>query len=233
MDNAMGIVFISGAGLHGAIWDGLKNDLKIPVLTVDFADRTKLTFDGYVNRAVTAIADWENHHFILVAHSIGALVGLKVAERFEERLKGFVAIGSVIPKNGQSFASSMPFPQRLILPILLWLFGTKPPKKSIESELCHDLPLDTTANIVNNFTPESKALYTTKIHFDLPGTRRLYIKLTDDKTITTDLQDQMIKNLNATEVKTIHSGHLPMLSKPVELANILNGFMTDITSEQS
>lgn len=233
MDNTMGIVFISGAGLPSAIWDGLKSNLKVPVLTVDFSDRTKLTFDGYVNRAATAIADWGNHHFILVAHSIGALVGLKVAERFKERLKGFVAIGSVIPKSGQSFASSMPFPQNLILPILLSLFGTKPPKKSIETELCHDLPLDTTVNIVNNFTPEAKALYTTKIHFDLPGTRRLYIKLSDDRTITPDMQDQMIKNFNATEVKTIHSGHLPMLSKPDELASILNDFMTDITSEQS
>src|SRR5690606_8274684 len=110
-----------------------------------------------------AIADWGNHHFILVAHSIGALVGLKVAERFRERLKGFVAIGSVVPKSGRSFASSMPFPQNLLLPILLSLFGTKPPKKSIEAELCNDLPSSTTLNIVNNYTPEAKALYTTKI----------------------------------------------------------------------
>src|SRR5690606_23407075 len=85
-----------------------------------------------------------------------------------------------------------------------------------------------TLKIVNSFTPEAKALYTTKINFDLPDTKRLYIKLTNDKTITTDVQDEMIKRLNATDIKTIHSGHLPMLSKPDELTIILKEFMTAI-----
>lgn len=224
----MGIVFINGAGLNSSIWNDIKDNFHVPVLTIDLANKTKLTFDDYVNKVATEIENWKNDNFIIVAHSIGALVGLKVAERFNEKLKGFVAIGSFIPKKGQSFASSLPFPQKIVLPILLSLLGTKPPKKSIATELCNDLPPDTTLKIVNNFTPEAKALYTTKINFDLPDTKRLYIKLTNDKTITTDVQDEMIKRLNATDIKTIHSGHLPMLSKPDELTSILKEFMTAI-----
>ena len=40
-----------------------------------------------------------------------------------------------------------------------------------------------------------------------------------------DLQEEMAKNLNATIVESINSGHLPMLSKADELAKILKGFI--------
>jgi len=44
----------------------------------------------------------------------------------------------------------------------------------------------------------------------------------------TDLQDEMAKKLNATEIQIINSGHLPMLSKPKELADILSDFINEI-----
>lgn len=68
-------------------------------------------------------------------------------------------------------------------------------------------------------------MYTTKITYDLPPTSRLYIRLTNDKSMPTGLQDTMVKNLQATQTETLHSGHLPMLSQPDELAAILTKFM--------
>lgn len=232
MDNKIGIVFLNGAGLNSSIWNGVREKTQNPILTIDFPNRkskenlnSKLAFDDYVNKAVAEIKSWKKESFVLVAHSIGACVGLKVAEQFKKELQGFVAVSSVVPKSGQSFVSSLPSPQKLVLPILLSLFGTKPPQKSIETELCNDLPAETTLKIVNEFTAEAKALYTTKITFDLPATKRLYIKLTNDKSLSTDLQDEMAKNFKATKIVTMDSGHLPMLSKPDELATILNDFI--------
>lgn len=232
MDNKTGLVFINGAGLNSSIWADIKMKIHNPVLAIDFPNRksngnlnAKLTLDDYVNKAVTEIKNWQQDSFVLVTHSIGACVGLKVAEQFKKELKGFVAVSSVIPKSGKSFVSSLPFPQKLLLPILLSVFGTKPPQKSIETELCNDLSPEATLKIVNEFTAEAKALYTTKISFDLPATRRLYVKLTNDKSIPADLQDEMAKNLEATKIVAIDSGHLPMLSKPDELAAILNDFI--------
>lgn len=129
-----GIVFINGAGLNSTVWDKLKSRLQHPVLTVDFPNRNggkhanaSLTFDDYVNKVVSEIKDQRQENFVLVTHSIGACVGLKAAQAFGNALKGFVAISSVVPKSGQSFASALPFPQKLLLPLLLTLFGTKPP----------------------------------------------------------------------------------------------------------
>ncbi len=239
MDNNIGIIFISGAGLNNSIWNDLRVELQNQILCVDFPNRNseenlnnKLTFDDYVNKITTEIKNWQKENFIIVAHSIGACVGLKVAEEFKNELKGFVAIGSVVPKSGQSFVSSLPFPQKVLLPIILTLLGTKPPRKSIETEICNDLKPETTLKVVNEFTAESKQLYTTRIKFGLPNTKRLYIKLTNDNSMPNNLQEKMAKNLEATKIEKLDSGHLPMLSKPNQLAKILSDFVSEIIKEE-
>jgi len=44
-----------------------------------------------------------------------------------------------------------------------------------------------------------------------------------------DLQDKIIRNLNAMETVTIESGHLPKISKPKKLVEVLNRFTATIT----
>lgn len=239
MNTSIAIVFIDGAGLNGSIWDDVIREIDVRTLTIDFPNKKPdgkaidlLTFDDYVSSAINQIKNWGNDPFIIVAHSIGAFVGLKVANHFKNSLKGFVAVGSVIPKSGNSFTSSLPYPQKLIMPILLRLFGTKPPKKSIESELCNDLTTEQTLKIVREFTPEAIALYLTKINFDLPDVHRLYIKLKNDKSMPDTLQDQMAKNLNANKVIAIDSGHLPMMSKSKQVVTILSDFIHDIVQDK-
>lgn len=240
MENRIAIVFISGAGLNASIWDDLIKELKIPALAIDFPTKTssprlsnKVTFDNYVNAAISQIKNWnKEEEFIIVAHSIGAFVGLKVANHFKNELKGFVAVGSVIPQNGNSFISSLPFPQNLIMPVVLKFLGTKPPQKSIERELCNDLSAKQTSKIVNEFRPESEALYTTKLYFDLPNTNRLYIKPTNDKSMPGPLQEKMAKNLKAHKIVPIYSGHLPMISKTKQLAAILSNFVNGIEQDE-
>lgn len=231
-------MLIHGAGLNSSIWDELKSEINQTFLTIDFPNRKisdnanqTLTFDDYVNSTIEQIKKWDTKNFIIVAHSIGACVGLKVAEQFKNELKGFVAIGSVIPTNGSSFISSLAFPQKMIMPIILKLFGTKPPKKSIEYELCNDLTDEQTTKITTEFTPEAKRLYTTKINFSLPNTKRLYIQLTNDKSMPFALQNKMAKNLNANKIETIDTGHLPMLSKPKQLATSLSAFVKEIEQD--
>ena len=49
-----------------------------------------------------------------------------------------------------------------------------------------------------------------------------------DKGLSVQLQDKMIKNLNAQKVVELDSGHLPMISQPKELSEILNNFINEI-----
>lgn len=82
--------------------------------------------------------------------------------------------------------------------------------------------------VINRFTPESKRLYIDRLNTkDIP-VNSLYIRLKKDKAFSEKIQDNMIKNLQAKKIIDIDSGHLPMLGKPVELAQILNNFATQI-----
>lgn len=236
MEHNTGLVLIHGAGLNASIWDDFLKETNIPALAIDFPNRKlmgnpneKLKFDDYVSATVQQISHWNQPRFIIVAHSIGACIGLQIAEQFRNQLKGFVVIGSVIPKDGQSFASALPFPQKLILPLILRLAGTKPPDKAIENELCNDLSPQLTLKIVNEFTPEAKELYLNKIHYSPLQVKKLYIKLTNDKAMAPSLQDKMAMNLKADKTITIDSGHLPMLSRPKELAGIVVDFVKEIS----
>lgn len=234
MNDKIGIVLIHGAGLGSFIWDDLKPLIKNPVLTIEFPNRevgdkanNDLTFDDYKKSAVEQIEKWGIDNFVIVTHSIGGCVGLSLTDYFAEKVVGFVAISSAVPTNGNSFISCLPFPQSLLMPLILNLFGTKPPQKVIEQTLCNDLTSEQTSEIVKRFTPEAKLLYTTKVNYANLEIKNLYIKLTNDKGLPVQLQDKMIKNLTAQKVVTLDSGHLPMLSKPKELSEILNGFINE------
>jgi len=150
-----------------------------------------------------------------------------LTDYFAEKVVGFVAISSAVPTNGNSFISCLPFPQSLLMPLMLNLFGTKPPQKVIEQTLCNDLTSGQTSEIVKRFTPEAKLLYTTKVNYTNLEIKNLYIKLTNDTGFPVQLQDKMIKNLTAQKVVTLDSGHLPMISKPKELSEFLNGFINE------
>lgn len=235
MNDKIGIVLIHGAGLGNFIWDDLKPLLKNPVLTIELPNREisdkaniNLTFDDYKKSAIEQIEKWGITNFIIVSHSIGGCIGLSLTDYFSKKVVGFVGISSAIPTNGNSFISCLPFPQSLLMPLILKLFGTKPPQKAIEQTLCNDLTSEQTSEIIKRFTPEARLLYTSKVDYKSLDVKTLYIKLNNDKGFPVQLQDKMIKNLTVQKVVTIQSGHLPMISKPKELSEILNNFINEI-----
>lgn len=149
MENSnLGIIFIHGAGLNGSVWNDLINELNVPSLPIDFPNRLagdkanrNLSFADYIDSVKGQVQQWKHKRLIIVAHSIGACVGLELLNHFKNEVKGFVAVGSVIPAVGHSFISSLPIPQRWIMPVILNIMGTRPPRNMIENELCNDLSL--------------------------------------------------------------------------------------------
>ncbi|WMJ74347.1 alpha/beta hydrolase [Cytophagaceae bacterium ABcell3] len=57
------------------------------------------------------------------------------------------------------------------------------------------------------------------------GISSMYIKLENDREFSVGVQNKMAQNLKAEKVKTLKSGHLPILSRPEEVAEILNKFI--------
>lgn len=232
--NNTGFLLLHGAGLGAWIWTDVVSELKAPYVAVDFpfrsgeqADRDALSFDDYVQSAVTQVANLKVDNIVIVAHSLSGAVALKVASLLGDRLAGFIAVGAAIPKNGGSYLSSLPFPQKYIVGMIMKHAGTMPPASAIRKGLCNDVSSEHADKVVQSFAAESRAVYTTPTGVDVPDVARLYVLLTRDKEFGLALEKKMASNL-AGSVVELEAGHMPMLSRPTELATILNKFIADL-----
>jgi pimeloyl-ACP methyl ester carboxylesterase len=188
-----------------------------------------LKLKDYVNPIVQEIKKWDMQRIVIIAHSFGGIIGLKVAEEvMYQQLSGFIAIGAAIPQTGDSYISSLPFPKNIFKNLAIRIVGDEPPKSAIKNNLCNDLSLEVTQRIIRNYTPESKKIFFEKVDIVIPDVKRMYIKLQQDNEFKIAIQDRMAANLKPDKVLTINSGHLPMLSIPEHLTNIIKDFIREI-----
>lgn len=228
--NKTGIIFIHGAGLGGWIWNDVVSSVSAPCLIADYSplERTNsvATLADYVDAVMNQIDDSNIDRVVVVAHSAGGVVGIELAKRLGDRLAGFVGVAASIPKPGTSFVSTLPFPQKLIMPIILKLAGTKPPESAIRAGLTNGLSTAQSDRVVAEFQQESSHLYTDKVSdgtiADVP-TR--YIKTANDKEFTAQMQDASIANLPNCAVIDVASGHMPMVSDAGIVAECVEGIL--------
>jgi pimeloyl-ACP methyl ester carboxylesterase len=232
----IGFVLLHGAGLGAWIWEDLISKLEYPCLAIDLPGRgrhadiatTNLSLDKYVESVLFDLNQFSPTKLIIVAHSISGIIGIEVANKLQDRIFGFIAISASIPSTNGSYISSLPFLTGLFLRVMFMFAGTRPPASVIQGGLCNDLDDKCTSKIINHFIPESKKLYTDKLRAQGIPDNSLYIHLKKDLALSEAIQVRMINNLHAKQVIDIDSGHLPMLSKPNELVQILNTFASSL-----
>lgn len=230
--DTVGFVLLYGAGLGAWIWEEVRKQLSGPALAVDFPGRGTLdsvkteglTMHQYIQAIAEQMQSFSPQKWIIVAHSISGVLGLELVDLFEDRVVGFIAVGAAIPKGSGSFLSSFPLMNRVFLRLVLSMIGTKPPESAVRHGLCSDLGEEESRQVIERFVPESKRLYIDSIQRKgrLPHTA--YIRLTEDRELNDPMQSRMIANLEADQVFELASGHLPMMSKPEALADLLNRY---------
>ncbi|MEC0212427.1 alpha/beta fold hydrolase [Paenibacillus ehimensis] len=231
----IGLVLLTGAGLDSRIWSKVVDGLDYPHLMANYPrredsieSRNKLSLDEYVTHVKRQVDEWGSRRFVIVAHSLGGVIGLRLASELNDRLAGYISVAAAVPKNGGSFLSVLPFPKRILISTILRIIGTKPPESAIRAGLCSDLSAAQAAEIINGFTPEAVRVYTDRSNVSLPMVPTLYVKLTKDKEFSPSLQNKMISNLSPQWVRSLDTGHLPMLSDPDGLRAVLGEFMADV-----
>lgn len=230
-DQETGFVFIHGAGLRGWIWDQTMKGLQYPSLAVEYPGRKepnasldKVTLSGYTDYILSQIDSFGPQQYILVAHSIGGILGARIAGLRKNKVIGFVAMSAIISDMNESFISNLPLLQRMFLPILLQAAGTRPPDNVIRKTLCYDVSDPLTQKVIDTFTPESVNLYTEKAKESLNLPHPVYVLLEKDRNLTTATQMAMAKKMRSDEIIRVSSGHLPMLTSPDKISHILNTY---------
>lgn len=231
-----GIVLLHGAGLGGWIWRDVVPHLAGPSLPVDFPgrgrppeERRALSFEDYVASVAAQVRAFPPRRIVLVAHSVAGILVPRLVRELPDRVVGLAAVAAAIPRPGGSFISTLPVPQRYVIGAIVRVFGTRPTEGAIRKGLCSDLPAGLADEVVDRFDPESRALYRSPVTARGGEVPTVYVRLTRDREFGVSLQDRMARNLDAGQVVDIPSGHMPMLSQPVELARVINDFVADLT----
>ncbi len=229
MEEKPGLVLIHGAGLGSWIWEETGPLLESPWLPLDFPDRQRqavpsdTSLETYSRHLLRRIQSWDQAKLILVAHSIGGVLALKLAGKLAGRVVGIVAVGAAIPVKGRSFLGCLPFSRRMLMRALMRVAGTKPPTSTIRKGLGSDLDLIQADRVVKRYVAESPRLYTDRCEAPVPDVESFYVRLGLDKAFPPGLQERMAANLRAKKIVTFASGHLPMISRPGEFAALING----------
>ena len=211
---------LHGAGLGPWIWDEVIPLLARPAETVFRSPSVTLS------DAIASLAQTIEEDAILVGHSFAAEIAIGVAAAVPAKVASVILVGGVVPESGKSFLSMMPLPARIVMSMMLKRAhnGINLPRGLVSKEYGNDLSEEKKARVLDRITPEAPRLYLDPLRWSsLPDSiPRSYVKLLRDHSVSPKRQDAIIKRIRATHVESLDTGHLPMLSKPADLAAVLN-----------
>ena len=212
------VVFVSGAGLPAWIWDEVR-----AVLGGIVTSRDPSPAASVADHAAAALAGAPDGRILVVAHSVGGVIAQEMVRQAPDRIRGVLGLSAAFPSVGKSFAGSMPFPQRVVLPVLLRLAGTRPPESAIRSGLAAGLPAEVADRIVADFATESRALFTDRVQ-DRKPVDFGYVSTSADRELTVAQQQAFAANVDADWRRELPTGHLPMLEDPAGVAGAIRQF---------
>jgi len=177
------------------------------------------TVSDYARAALDSVPDGE---FAVIAHSAGGVVASVLVALAPDRVVGVLAIAAIIPAVGASFTSSLPFPNQFLLPLVLRLAGTRPPKSAIRKSLATGLPEETVRRLIADLKPEPLEYFTSRTSgqtalFGVPNKR--YLITTEDSELPVALQRRFANRFGPSAVSETASEHLPMISHPSVVLN--------------
>jgi pimeloyl-ACP methyl ester carboxylesterase len=174
--------------------------------------------------------------FVLVGHSMGGLTISEVARRFPERVRHLVYVSCMVPPEGASAIEALPEDLRAMTREAVEEArrgGDNPigglDEQTIRYMFCNDMDEEQTRFVLDHTGTEAAAVLAepvsrAAIPADVPKT---FVKLLQDQSLAPDNQDALIQNLRdcpggKVDVVTIDAGHEVMISRPKELADVLN-----------
>ncbi len=240
----LAFVLIHGGGLDTWVWERVTPLLDLPALAVHRSasgtNLNRLIIADCATYVQSQIESADLQRVILVAHSIGGILAPPVAELLPQRVAHIVFLGANIPPEGSAaisiFRPSERFGIAVWLRLMAWniSFMNQAVEDDMRKTLCNDMDEATVQQVLaGGKNPEPPAIFYEPVsRLQMPSVPCTYIKLLQDQGILPpSKQDEMAANIGA-KVVTLNTGHTALLSRPHELAELLNGIASDITANK-
>jgi len=235
-----GFVLLPGAGMSGWLWQKLMPELSLPAIVIaprlspnTKGNRLNARFSEIVAYHQEVIQKSGFDQVIIVGHSgAGLLAG--ALGKLLPNTKHLVFIAANIPRDGTTAIQVLPeeFQKKNIETVSQQANFDTIPIKSLEAMFvnyfCNTCsPEDIAYVLAQDYYPEPVCVLTEPMDWqNYPAIGKSYILCSQDKTLNEQQQLYMAANLDISDVQRIDSDHLPMISRPRELAKILNGILT-------
>lgn len=191
-----------------------------------------ITLETHITDVANAIEMEEMDQVVLVVHSYGGMIGTAIADRMPQRLRHLVYVDAVVPKPGESWASthaSATREARLVAAEASPDFSFPPPDPAI-----FGLSASQYEWVKRRQTPHPGHTYQATLDFDprrVAAIPRTFVSCTAPALATIDAVRQRVADRSfwdgawqsggGARVIEMRTGHDPMISAPDDFARIL------------
>ena len=231
------IVLLHGAFFDSSDWEPVARALEAKgrkVVVIDLPGRsrnpfpaTRASLDLYRDVVIAAVSR-EPRPVVLVGHSFGGMTISAAADAVPDKIASLVYVGAYLPKSGESLVSlsqqdktSLAGPAFRVDPArgVAWI-----DTDSRAAAFCSDCAPPVAAGVTARMIEEPLAPPGTPVTLGEGFARvpKVYVRTARDRVVSPSLQDQMIAGAGKVHVLGIDSGHLPMVTRPDELAALID-----------
>lgn len=218
---------------HGAwCWDRLVPHLEARghrVVAADLpSDDMSASFDDYADVVCASLRDCPADELVLVGHSLGGMTIPLVSAR--RPLRRLVYLCALLPATGRSLSQQMAEDTEMLDPgYARGLSRTDPERRTWVDEerardhLFGDCDEAIAAAAIARLRPQATYPYRLPHSLDaLPAVASTYVLCTEDRMVRPDWSRRTAPDRVGADVVELPGSHSPFLSRPAELADVLD-----------
>ncbi|MCW2886665.1 MAG: alpha/beta hydrolase fold [Streptosporangiaceae bacterium] len=222
-------------GSHGSwCWERMIPHLDHPALAVDLPGRAgrpgdlrRLRVADFVTAIVEDIERADLHDVVLVGHSMAGVSVPQVAARLADRVRALVLIAASVPPAGASLLRLLPPHIRATVWVTATVGRFRPlplPRAMARRMFCNDMSEEERDFTLSRICLDAQRISVEKVDRPpLPAALpRIYIRFLRDRSLAPELAPVMAANLGGADVVDIDAGHNGMITRPAEVAAVLN-----------
>lgn len=190
---------------------------------------SEVTLAAYVEH-VKNVINQINGKVILVGHSLGGAVISQVAEDIPSKIDRLIYVAAILPRAGDSAVGLIESDEHGQLLSKL-IFSEDQSyvtlsEKTVEELFLHDVEdKQRVAHLIPEFmVKQAVEPFGAKANLTEDGfgsVAKYYIRATQDKVLSQELQDRMIAHWDVEKVFTLNSGHFPLTSIASKLTDVI------------